>query len=337
MVDDPSGQSGEDQGRRDEPNPVASPEPKDISFDGANGQGGGHGAQRSGEHGKPKATNFLKRLTVSEWLTFLVGVGTLIVSYLTYLNATDTSDIKSAVKGLADLAKQASIQAGQTKREADALNTQLGLVSQQVTESKKQTKAISEQTGAIKSSAASAVSLANAQSQTAQAQLKAAQQDELAAKAAARANLPSLSLQAFDIGGLTDPPQKDGRIKATLRPRFGNNGGTMIAHGGVIGFFRQLPQKLNSSTEFFAFGGNEISIPHGGTLFPTDAHEFEFSQSEAAAILDGSLGFIVAGLLDYADASNQTHQWCFAYVVHAPKGKDAYFIPIGGPEWHCQT
>ena len=42
--------------------------------------------------------SFLSRLTTNEWLTFLVGVGSLVVSYMTYRTAADTSDIKDGHK-----------------------------------------------------------------------------------------------------------------------------------------------------------------------------------------------------------------------------------------------
>src|ERR1700733_4813484 len=58
------------------------------------------------------------RLTLNEWLTLLVGLGSLVVGYLGYLNALDTTDIKKAVGNLSTLATQ-------TKRQADITQDQL--------------------------------------------------------------------------------------------------------------------------------------------------------------------------------------------------------------------
>jgi hypothetical protein len=70
---------------------------------------------RSDREDSPRS--FLGRLTVSEWLTFLVGVGSLVVSFLTYKNATDTSDLKAAVGNLTSLATE-------SRRQADAMQSQ---------------------------------------------------------------------------------------------------------------------------------------------------------------------------------------------------------------------
>jgi hypothetical protein len=74
------------------------------------------GTESSG--GPPRS--FLGRLDINQWLTFLVGFGSLVVSYMTYRNAADTSDIKNAIGNLSELATQ-------TKRQADATSEQLAL------------------------------------------------------------------------------------------------------------------------------------------------------------------------------------------------------------------
>lgn len=63
------------------------------------------------QHGQDDARSFLRRLTTNERLTLLVGVGSLVISVLTYWNATDTSDLKNAVGNLATLASAAERQA----------------------------------------------------------------------------------------------------------------------------------------------------------------------------------------------------------------------------------
>ena len=166
MIDDPSGDAAKTDAvdaSADAPPPakiengISVPnQPRDSS--GPND--GGHNSERPSKR-------FFQRLTVSEWLTFLVGCGSLVVAYLTYLNAADTRDIKLGVKGLAELAHQASVQAAETKRQADELHTQfaqvkrqadaaegqLKFLGEQVAEAKAQTKAIAEQTDAAHANA----------------------------------------------------------------------------------------------------------------------------------------------------------------------------------------
>ena len=95
----------------------------------------------------------------------LVGVGSLVVSYMTYRNAADTSDIKTAIGNLSDLASQ-------TKRQADAMHDQLGAIRDQVEEAKRQTAAIASQTEAIKASSEAALKSAEANISAANAQKK---------------------------------------------------------------------------------------------------------------------------------------------------------------------
>jgi hypothetical protein len=84
----------------------------------ANPAGSAHGSQNGRHQSEPSPRGFLRRLTINEWLTFLVGVGSLFVSYLTYKNAADTSDLKGAVQNLTNLAVD-------TTRQADASQEQL--------------------------------------------------------------------------------------------------------------------------------------------------------------------------------------------------------------------
>jgi hypothetical protein len=118
-----------------------------------------------GEQGDSRPPRgFLRRLDTNQWLTLLVGVGSLVigagslaVAFMAYRNAADTSDIKNAIGNLSELATQ-------TKRQADATHDQLGAVKDQVSalrdqaeEAKRQTAAIAKQTEAIKASSDAAV------------------------------------------------------------------------------------------------------------------------------------------------------------------------------------
>ena len=69
--------------------------------------------RQASERGESDARKFLFRLTVNEAITVLMTVASLVISYLTYRNAADTSQMRDAVNRLSQLAQD-------TKREADA-------------------------------------------------------------------------------------------------------------------------------------------------------------------------------------------------------------------------
>ncbi|QAY95337.1 hypothetical protein CWB41_05965 [Methylovirgula ligni] len=77
----------------------------------ANAPNGNAGKQRR------ETLRFLGRLTVNEWLTLLVGIGSLAISYLTYRNAADTSQLTEAVSNLHNLAGSAQGQLNEMKIE----------------------------------------------------------------------------------------------------------------------------------------------------------------------------------------------------------------------------
>jgi hypothetical protein len=246
------------------------------------------------------------------------------------------SQIQGSSRQVDSAIAQIASAASAAQEEAQSLKDQVGAVRDQVKEARAQTKQISKQTDAIKSSANAAVQTANAESETAQAQLKAAQEDEAASKAVAQANLPSLYLQEFEINGLTEPADKSGMVHVTVHPVFGNNGGTMIQRFGLLNFYESVP----GAPDFqhgLAFGGNEVSIAHGGNVGPEGPVPISLSKAGASAISSGVQGLLMTGALDYYDASQQPHRWCFAYIIAFPKGHNAVFYPYGGPEWHCQT
>jgi hypothetical protein len=84
---------------------------------GSHEAGSADSTNNGGDDNRNPSRNFLSRLTTNEWLTFLVAIGSLAVSILTWRTVADTSDIKSAIGNLADLATQ-------TKRQADATHEQ---------------------------------------------------------------------------------------------------------------------------------------------------------------------------------------------------------------------
>ena len=155
--------------------------------------------QRSGSRRPPRS--FLRRLTTNEWLTFLVAVGSLVVSFLTYRNAADTSDIQHAIGNLSELATQ-------TKRQADATHEQLGAVRDQVSalkdqaeEAKLQTAAIAKQTEAIKASSDAAI-------RSAEATISAARAQQTMAEVTAQAQKPDVDLAELTVNGLNESPTR---------------------------------------------------------------------------------------------------------------------------------
>jgi hypothetical protein len=106
----------------------------------ANAQGGSQGTNGAGGEDEKPSKNFLFRLSLSEWLTFLVGAGTLAVAVLGYINALDTTDIKHAVSDISALATQ-------TKREADQLHDQFGQIKRQADDADTEVKTLGQQFG----------------------------------------------------------------------------------------------------------------------------------------------------------------------------------------------
>ena len=59
--------------------------------------------REASERGESDARKFLFRLTVNEAITVLMTVASLVISYLTYRNAADTSQMRDAVNRLSQL------------------------------------------------------------------------------------------------------------------------------------------------------------------------------------------------------------------------------------------
>jgi hypothetical protein len=121
-VDDPSGKQTERQAEERITDPLSNGEIEVSPALGSHDTGGADRPHGGGNDGLCPPRNFLFRLSVNEWLTFGIAALSLFISYLTYRNAADTSDIKSAIGNLSELAVQ-------TKRQADATNGQLAEMS----------------------------------------------------------------------------------------------------------------------------------------------------------------------------------------------------------------
>jgi hypothetical protein len=102
------------------------------NLDGDPGDAAGQPASLAGRGADSNITVGLqRRVSINEGLTLLVAAGSLLVAILTYANARDTSDLKSAVKHLDDLANAEAALAKTTTGELAAMNAQVAQLSRQ--------------------------------------------------------------------------------------------------------------------------------------------------------------------------------------------------------------
>jgi hypothetical protein len=295
--------------------------------------------------GKEKPSQFDRSLRLTDvFITVFAGLsfGAAAVSAAvaiwtaTQLGAA-SEQTERAIGKLATLADQTKRSADYAQGQVGALRDQVGALKDQVAEARKQTKAIAAQTSAIKASSAAAVQSAAAEIKTAQAEIGAAQAQETSARAMAQANLPSMFLASITFDGLDSPPDKDGLVNAVAHPQFGNNGGTMFQRSTALKLSADIPKTPpDFSTGAFVFGGNELSIAHGEKMYPNEPVPLRLLKGEMDAFRDGKLFLFMVGNMDYADAAQQPHRWCFAYfIVMAKSGATFYSAP--NPAYHCQT
>ena len=120
VVDEPSGNKAEGQAEKLVTDPLSPGQVEDGPALGTHEAGSADSANNGGDSNRNPPRNFLRRLTVNEWLTFLVGSGSLAVSILTWRTVADTSDIKTAIGNLSELATQTKRQADATREQAEA-------------------------------------------------------------------------------------------------------------------------------------------------------------------------------------------------------------------------
>ncbi|MDQ2859301.1 MAG: hypothetical protein M3T55_00935 [Pseudomonadota bacterium] len=255
------------------------------------------------------------------------------------MNAAGTRDIKTAVRGLAALARQAGRQADATYGQLGAMKDQVAALKDQVNEAEAQTKAISDQTAAIKSSAISAVRAAQAEIEAADAQTKSADSAKLAADAAAASNLPEFSLTSIEVNGLTGKPTSGDLVKVTIKPIFTNvGGGTAFPRIALVKLIKEntLPKRPDYAGGV-SFGGNEFPVGHTGSFYPVAPFTYDVSVSEAKEIAEGKRAVVVIGYIDYDDGAHQQHHWCYAYAAAIPKGQGWTIYKVGPDPYHCQS
>jgi hypothetical protein len=263
-------------------------------------------------------------LTIAEWLTAgvglgsaLIGAGSLAVAWLTFETGKDTRDLKRAIGSLTDLAAQ-------TKRQADNTSGQLAVLRDQVGEAKKQTAAISQQTTAIKASA-------DANIQSAGAQKRAADIGASAARAAV--TLSDTGMTGFDPTNI-----KDGKIQVVMRPQFSNVGGTSISLGlstVVFSIGQSLPAVPNFAGAVPFGGGNELVVLPRSTFGPAVNIPYGLKKELVDDIVAHKSRVFVFGVINYTDAAQAPGRFCYAYEVQIENGAGKYFHQTGGPAYHC--
>lgn len=273
---------------------------------------------------REKRSRTVAGLTVAEWLAALLGLGTLLtavgglwVSWLTYQNAKDTSDLKAAVGNLAALAEQ-------TKRQADATNGQVALVAEQVRQARKQTEAISEQTTAIKESAEANVSSALAQKRT--------------AELSASATKPEIRLVGVDISGLTLDEVKDGKVSVGLKPQFRNVGGSAInvqESWFVLSIGKKPPTGFNSQGAARFGGTNELVALPSSEFGPSVALPYQLARSDVDDLITGRTTMWLFGDVRFIDTTGALQSFCFVYSVQTATNPGKYVRYIPTPAHRC--
>jgi hypothetical protein len=260
--------------------------------------GGTDGAHERGDNGERPPRNFLRRLTTNEWLTFFVGFSSLVVSFMTYRNAADTSDIKTAIGNLSELATQ-------TKRQADAMQEQLAAVRSQAEEAKLQTAAIAKQTEAIKASSDATV-------RSAEANITAANAQEKMAQVTAQTRIPEANLLELTLSGGGDA-DKDGLVHPGLMWKFNNTSGSSFTVKDVIfGVIPgdSLPAEMPAGTRVDGLSvviGNNNPTSFG----PKETIKLKVPKNDWDEVSRGTVKLFFYAKIEYFDSLKEEHSRCF--------------------------
>lgn len=276
----------------------------------------------------------LGRLSVNEWLTLLLAVGSLTVSYMTFRGSQDNTELRNAIQNISRLADQ-------TKRQADGTNAQLAEIKRQADSSviiaqaakesalasHAQALALTEQTTAIKAS-----SSANIVASEAQRKL---------ADVAALAHRPVPDLSQLSIGGLRSTPSKEGLVTVPVQFRFRNVGGTTflvkrVEFGLWVG--GGLPDVMPRNR--FKIDGSGISVAPRATSFfgPVNPIQMRLRKDIADAVNRNESKIFFYAAFHYIDQSDVEQMRCFAREIQMKDdGASEFSYPPGGPDYHCRT
>jgi hypothetical protein len=283
------------------------------------------GERRAQEDSRPTYKTLWREIRIIDLINCFVGVAMLIVAIAAYYIASNTSDIKSAISNLSDLAIQ-------TKRQADAMSDQLGAVREQVAalkeqaaETKLQTEAISQQTAAIKASS--------------DANIKSAKAQQTLAEVTARAQRPDVDLMELEISGLNNAPDKDGIVPVNLTWRFRNTGGSALTVKDVrfgVQTGEALPEIMPDGV---ILNGSGIVVINSITsaFSPKDPLPMQLPQAQADAAMNGSVKVFFFARFEYWDSLRTEHAKCFGRQFLLKNGSSYFTTPSGGPAYQCDN
>jgi hypothetical protein len=281
---------------------------------------------------EPSGSQTNRRPSISDLLTLLIAVGSLAISWLTYRNAADTTDIKAAIGNLSDLATQ-------TKRQADATHDQLAAVRDQVSalrdqadEAKRQTAAIASQTEAIKASSDAAIRQAEANVSAAQAQQKMAE-------VTAQAQKPDVDVAEISVSGLNAEPDKDGNVQFSLFWRFRDTGGSALTVKDII-FGLQIAAALTKEMPTGTrLDGEGIVLTNSITssFSPKEPLQMKMPKDTRDALTRGDAKLFFFAKLDYLDNLKGDHSRCFGRELILKDGSSVSAIPSGGEAYQCAS
>lgn len=257
------------------------------------------------------------RLTVNEALTLIVAITSLAVSYMTYRAAADSSDIKHAVNGLAELAAQ-------TKRQADGQAAQLKILKAQADQASLQTLAISGQTDAIKSSSIAAINSAKAQIRS--------------ADLATSTQRPRISLSSLQIEGFEQNPDESGNVTLNASYSFSNVGGsTLVLKGFNIYVILDDKLPVEKPTSEMDNTKNNVVVESGKSFGSIERAILVYHKSAIERYNSGKAKIFAFGRVDYSDMAGNMHSYCYAFEIISRPGRQTLYIPTGGNTYHCDT
>lgn len=337
-MDEPSGDQTHRNTEDSKANALPPAQPDALALS-ADEMDGSNGTQDGRQKSSGSSRGLLSRLTSNEWLTLLVGVGSvlvgvgsLVVSYLTYRNAADTSDIKTAIGNLSELATQ-------TKRQADAMQDQLGAVRDQVKalrdqaqEAKHQTAAIASQTEAIKASSEAAVRSAEANISSAVAQRRMAE-------VTAQAQKPNVDILELKVTDMNKEPDKDGIVHPTLIWKFRDTGGSSLTVKGLsFGVWPgdALP-KVMPDQIYYDGQGLVLTNSSASAFYTEPPTTLRLPKETRDAINRGDVKLFFFARFDYLDNMGNEHSSCFGREFKFYEGNSIAAFPSGGEAYQCST
>jgi hypothetical protein len=264
-------------------------------------------------------------MTLGEKLTVLVaagslltGLGSLVVSWQSFQASKDAKELRQAVQGIAELAKE-------TKRQADGQAAHLAVLQDQARQAGLQTSAISAQTTAIKDSSVAAIASARAQTE--------------AAEVATVAQRPNIALTEINITGMGNDPDKDNLVPITVTWVFTNVGGSPIVHKpSMLKIYFTIDGSVGGGAIYdMPFGGNDWVVTPNSGFKPVDPMNIRVLKQVADDAKAGKLTAVFFGEVNYLDNRGAIHKHCVSFFVPLKDAGGTKFSPTTIPWAPCRT